>query len=147
MPEIRQHLNRYGDRAKFQFTGHSLGGSLALLVNLMLLARKELNQSALLPVVTFGSPYVFCNGQKILDKLGLDEGNVHCVMMHRDIVPRAFSCNYPSYVAQLLKRLNGTFRSHPCLNKNVSILLRAIIHVLDQGKNFYRPSQVDIFAN
>ncbi|KAL2461494.1 alpha/beta-Hydrolases superfamily protein [Abeliophyllum distichum] len=118
MPEIMQHLNRFGDRAKLQFTGHSLGGSLALLVNLMLLTRKVVKPSALLPVVTFGSPFVFCGGQKILDELGLDENHVHCVMMHRDIVPRAFSCNYPNYVAQVLKRLSGTFRSHPCLNKN-----------------------------
>lgn len=122
MPEILQHLARFGDRAKLQFTGHSLGGSLSLLVNLMLLTRKVVRPSALLPVVTFGSPFVFCGGQKILDELGLDENHIHCVMMHRDIVPRAFSCNYPNYVAQVLKRLNSTFRSHPCLNKNVSIL-------------------------
>ncbi|KAI7732954.1 hypothetical protein M8C21_004240 [Ambrosia artemisiifolia] len=118
MPHILEHLNRYGERAKLQFTGHSLGGSLSLLVNLMLLTRNMVKPSALRPVVTFGSPFVFCNGQKILDKLGLDENHVHCVMMHRDIVPRAFSCNYPNHVAQLLKRLCGTFRSHPCLNRN-----------------------------
>ncbi|KAL3536718.1 hypothetical protein ACH5RR_000084 [Cinchona calisaya] len=118
MPEITQHLKRFGNRAKLQFTGHSLGGSLSLLINLMLLTREEVEPSALLPVVTFGSPFVFCGGQKVLDKLGLDENHVHCVMMHRDIVPRAFSCNYPDHVAQILKRLNGTFRSHPCLNKN-----------------------------
>ncbi|KAK1420232.1 hypothetical protein QVD17_21660 [Tagetes erecta] len=118
MPYILEHLNRYGERAKLQFTGHSLGGSLSLLVNLMLLTRKVVKSSALRPVVTFGSPFVFCNGQKILDQLGLDENHVHCVMMHRDIVPRAFSCNYPKHVAQLLKRLCGPFRSHPCLNRN-----------------------------
>lgn len=120
MPQIMEHLNRYGERAKLQFTGHSLGGSLSLLVNLMLLMRKVIKPSALRPVVTFGSPFVFCGGQKILDELGLDENHVHCVIMHRDIVPRAFSCNYPDRAAQLLKRLHGTFRSHPCLNKNVS---------------------------
>ncbi|KAI3444428.1 hypothetical protein Pfo_001093 [Paulownia fortunei] len=118
MPEIKQHMNRFGDRAKLQFTGHSLGGSLALLVNLMLLTRKEVEQSALLPVVTFGSPFVFCGGQKILDQLNLDEKHIHSVMLHRDIVPRAFSCKYPNYVAQVLKRLTSTFRFHPCLNKN-----------------------------
>ncbi|KVH89036.1 Lipase, class 3 [Cynara cardunculus var. scolymus] len=118
MPHILEHLNRYGERAKLQFTGHSLGGSLSLLVNLMLLTRKVVKPSALRPVVTFGSPFVFCSGQKILDQLGLDENHIHCVMMHRDIVPRAFSCNYPNHVAQLLKRLCGTFRSHPCLNRN-----------------------------
>ncbi|KAK1408814.1 hypothetical protein QVD17_40887 [Tagetes erecta] len=118
MPHILEHMNRYGERAKLQFTGHSLGGSLSLLVNLMLLTRGVVKPSALRSVVTFGSPFVFCNGQKILDQLGLDENHVHCVMMHRDIVPRAFSCNYPNHVAQLLKRLCGTFRSHPCLNRN-----------------------------
>ncbi|CAN4108399.1 unnamed protein product [Withania somnifera] len=118
MPEIMEHLHRFGNKAKFQFTGHSLGGSLSLLVNLMLLTRKVINPSSLLPVVTFGSPFVFCGGQKVLNDLGLDENHVQCVMMHRDIVPRAFSCNYPNHVAQVLKRLNRTFRSHPCLNKN-----------------------------
>ncbi|CAI0423266.1 unnamed protein product [Linum tenue] len=118
MPEIMSHLERYGDRAKLQFTGHSLGGSLSLLIHLMLLTRKVVtNPSILRPVVTFGSPFVFCGGKKVLSNLGLDESHIHSVIMHRDIVPRAFSCNYPDHVALLLKRLNGTFRSHPCLNK------------------------------
>lgn len=121
MPEIIEHLNKYGERAKFQFTGHSLGGSLSLLVHLMLQTRKILKPSTLQPVVTFGSPFVFCGGQKIFDELGLDENQIHSVMMHRDIVPRAFSCNYPNHVATVLKRLNS-FRSHPCLIKNVSII-------------------------
>lgn len=127
MPEIMEHLNKYGERAKVQFTGHSLGGSLSLLVHLMLLTRKVVKPSVLRPVVTFGSPFVFCGGQKILDELGLDESQIHCVMMHRDIVPRAFSCNYPNHVANLLKRLNGTFRSHPCLNQNVSIIIMSFL--------------------
>ncbi|KDP28502.1 hypothetical protein JCGZ_14273 [Jatropha curcas] len=118
MPVIIDHLTRHGERAKLQFTGHSLGGSLSLLVNLMLLTRKVVKPSTLRPVVTFGSPFVFCGGHKILSNLGLEDGHVHSVMMHRDIVPRAFSCNYPNQVAQVLKRLNGSFRSHPCLIKN-----------------------------
>ncbi|CAL0311303.1 unnamed protein product [Lupinus luteus] len=118
MPEIMDHLKRHGERAKLQFTGHSLGGSLSLLVHLMLLTRKVVNSSTLRPVVTFGSPFVFCGGQRILDELGLDESHIHCVMMHRDIVPRAFSCNYPNHVAVVLKRLNSSFRSHPCLMKH-----------------------------
>lgn len=121
-PIILEHLEKYGERARIRFTGHSLGGSLSLLVHLMLLTRKVLKPSNLRPVVTFGSPFVFCGGQKILDELGVDEDDIHCVIMHRDIVPRAFSCNYPNHIAQLLKRLQGTFRSHPCLNRNVSKL-------------------------
>ncbi|KAF8051637.1 hypothetical protein N665_1687s0003 [Sinapis alba] len=118
LPEITEHLSLHGDKAKFQFTGHSLGGSLSLIVNLMLLSRGLVSSEAMKPVVTFGSPFVFCGGEKILEELGLDESHVHCVMMHRDIVPRAFSCNYPDHVALVLKRLNGSFRTHPCLNKN-----------------------------
>ncbi|KAF7826170.1 phospholipase A1 PLIP1, chloroplastic [Senna tora] len=119
MPEIMEHLTKHGARAKLQFTGHSLGGSLSLLVHLMLLKRKVVTPSTLRPVVTFGSPFVFCGGRKILNQLGLEEeSHIHCVMMHRDIVPRAFSCNYPNHVALLLKRLNGSFRSHPCLTKS-----------------------------
>ena len=121
MPEIMEHMNRHGERAKLQFAGHSLGGSLSLLINLMLLTREVVKPSALRPVVTFGSPYVFCGGEKILDELGLDEDHVHCVMMHRDIVPRAFACNYPDRFTQLLKRLTAKFRSHPCLNRKVRI--------------------------
>ncbi|KAJ8466951.1 hypothetical protein OPV22_029503 [Ensete ventricosum] len=116
LPEIKEHLSRHGDRARLRFTGHSLGGSLCLLVGLMLLARGDVKLRHLLPVVTFGSPSVFCGGQRVLEKLGMDEGFVRSVMMHRDIVPRAFSCNYPNHVAHVLKRLNGAFRSHPCLN-------------------------------
>ncbi|KAF8032463.1 hypothetical protein BT93_D1391 [Corymbia citriodora subsp. variegata] len=118
LPEIIEHLNKFGDRAKFQFTGHSLGGSLALLVHLMLISKKILKPCNLRPAVTFGSPFVFCGGKKILNQLGLDENIVQCVMMHRDIVPRAFSCSYPNQVAVLLRRLPGSFRSHPCLIRN-----------------------------
>ncbi|KAK1364246.1 phospholipase A1 PLIP1, chloroplastic [Heracleum sosnowskyi] len=120
-PIIMEHLDKYGEGAKLSFTGHCFGGSVSLLVSLMLLTRKVVKPSALRPVVTFGSPFVFCDGQKILDALGLDEDHVHSVIMHRDIVPRAFSCNYPDHIVQILKRLNGAFRSHPCLIKNAKI--------------------------
>lgn len=116
LPEIQNHMKDNGHKAKFQFTGHSLGGSLSQLVHMMLIARGVVNPSMLLPVVTFGSPFVFCGGHKILEKLGVNENHLHSVIMHRDIVPRAFSCSYPRQVAQVLKRLNGSFRSHPCLD-------------------------------
>ncbi|XP_071906147.1 phospholipase A1 PLIP1, chloroplastic-like [Coffea arabica] len=102
MPEIIQHLERIGNQTKLQLTGHSLGGSLSLLVSLMPLTRKVVKPSALLPVVTFGY-------QKVLDQLGLDENNVHCVVMHKDIIPRAFSCNYPKHVKQLYSSMGKIF--------------------------------------
>ncbi|CAL9002949.1 unnamed protein product [Prunus brigantina] len=119
MPEILDHLERKGEQAKFQFTGHCIGGSIALLVHLMLLTRNLVKPSTLRPVVTFGSPFVFCKGHKILEQLSLDESDhIHCVMMHRDIVPRAFSSNYNNQVITLLGRLNGSFQTHPCLIKS-----------------------------
>ncbi|RDX64568.1 hypothetical protein CR513_56859, partial [Mucuna pruriens] len=116
LPEVRAHLNSHGSRATFRFTGHSLGGSLALLVNLMLLIRKEAPFSSLLPVITFGAPSIMCGGDTLLDKLGLPRSHVQAITMHRDIVPRAFSCKFPNHIAELLKAVNATFRNHPCLN-------------------------------
>lgn len=123
LPEVHSHLRAKGSRATFRFTGHSLGGSLALLVNLMLLIRQEVSISSLLPVITFGSPSIMCGGDSLLDKLGLPRSHLQAIMMHRDIVPRAFSCKYPDHVARLLKAVNGNFRNHPCLNNQVSSCL------------------------
>ncbi|XP_031288087.1 phospholipase A1 PLIP2, chloroplastic-like [Pistacia vera] len=116
LPEVRAHLKASGNRATFRFTGHSLGGSLSLLINLMLLIRGEVPASSLLPVITFGAPSIMCGGDHLLRKLGLPRSHVQAITMHRDIVPRAFSCNYPNHVAELLKAVNGNFRNHPCLN-------------------------------
>ncbi|KAG6520306.1 hypothetical protein ZIOFF_017354 [Zingiber officinale] len=127
LPEVAEHLRRYGDGARFRFTGHSLGGSLCILVAFMLLARGNVERRHLHPVVTFGTPSVFCGGERVLQALGLDDGFVLSVMMHLDIVPRAFSCDYPDQVAQLLKRLNGAFRSHPCLNNQALFLLQSLL--------------------
>ncbi|KAL6968601.1 hypothetical protein U1Q18_034402 [Sarracenia purpurea var. burkii] len=116
LPEVHAHLKYHGDRATFRFTGHSLGGSLSLLINLMLLIRGEVTHSSLLPVITFGSPSIMCGGDRLLQELGLPRSHVQAITMHRDIVPRAFSCNYPNHVAEFLKAINGNFRNHPCLN-------------------------------
>lgn len=115
LPYVRSHLRTYGKSAALRFTGHSLGGSLALLVNLMLLMRGEAPIASLLPVITFGAPCVMCGGDHLLSKLGLPKSHVQSITMHRDIVPRVFSCNYPDHVANILKLANGNFRSHPCL--------------------------------
>ncbi|XP_011621237.1 uncharacterized protein LOC18428351 [Amborella trichopoda] len=118
LPEILDYRARHGDKARFRFTGHSLGGSLSLLVSLMLVGRGVVAPERALPVVTFGSPCIMCGGMRALEALGLDEGHVHSVMMHRDVVPRAFSCTYPNHVAVVLKRLSAHFRNHPCLLNN-----------------------------
>uniref|UniRef100_J3KYD3 Fungal lipase-type domain-containing protein n=1 Tax=Oryza brachyantha TaxID=4533 RepID=J3KYD3_ORYBR len=115
LPYVRSHLRSSGKAAALRFTGHSLGGSLALLVNLMLLMRGVVPASSLLPVITFGAPCIMCGGDHLLHKLGLPRNHVQSITMHRDIVPRVFSCNYPDHVANILKLANGNFRSHPCL--------------------------------
>ncbi|KAI4340250.1 hypothetical protein MLD38_025109 [Melastoma candidum] len=116
LPELWEHLKAKGNKATFRFTGHSLGGSLSLLINLMLLIRGEVPAACLLPVITFGAPSVMCGGDRLLNKLGLPKSHVQSVTMHRDIVPRAFSCHYPGHVAEILKAVNGKFRTHSCLD-------------------------------
>ena len=120
LPEVHAHIKAHGRHAKFRFTGHSLGGSLSLLINLMLLMRGEVPYPLLLPVITFGSPCIMCGGDDLLRKLSLPKSHVQAIVMHRDIVPRAFSCNYPRPAAELLKAVNGSFRNHPCLNNQVN---------------------------
>ncbi|CAD6232250.1 unnamed protein product [Miscanthus lutarioriparius] len=115
LPYVKAHLKSCSKSARLRFTGHSLGGSLALLVNLMLLMRGEAPASSLLPVITFGAPCIMCGGDHLLRRLGLPRSHVQSITMHRDIVPRVFSCHYPDHVANILKVANGNFRSHPCL--------------------------------
>lgn len=119
LPHVLEHVQKHGSAARFRFTGHSLGGSLAILLSLLLRARDTAPLSSLLPVTTFGSPYVLCGGDYLLQQLGLPHNHVQMVVMHRDIVPRSFTCDYPDHVAEVLRRVNGTFRNYACLKKQV----------------------------
>ncbi|KAG7635363.1 Fungal lipase-like domain [Arabidopsis suecica] len=141
LPEVHAHLNSRGkNRAFLRFSGHSLGGSLSLLVNLMLLIRGQVPASSLLPVITFGSPCIMCGGDRLLQKLGLPKSHLLGISMHRDIVPRAFSCNYPNRAAKLLKALNGNFRNHPCLNnQNVLYSPMGKLLILQPSERFSPP--------
>eukprot|EP00250_Pteridium_aquilinum_P020562 c24860_g1_i1 orf=683-3415(+) len=116
LPEVLAHISTHSDLAQARFTGHSLGGSLATLLALMFQIRGVLPSTAILPVVTFGSPCIMCGGDYLLQKLKLPVNHIQSVIMHRDVVPRAFACDYPDHVAEVLKRLNTRFRDHPCLN-------------------------------
>ncbi|CAH8269515.1 unnamed protein product [Arabidopsis lyrata] len=141
LPEVHAHLNSRGrHRAFLRFSGHSLGGSLSLLVNLMLLIRGQVPASSLLPVITFGSPCIMCGGDRLLQKLGLPKSHLLGISMHRDIVPRAFSCNYPNRAANILKALNGNFRNHPCLNnQNVLYSPMGKLLILQPSERFSPP--------
>ena len=50
----------------------------------------------------------------LLARIGLPAGAIRNVVMHRDIVPRAFACDY-TLVADLLARVSDGFREHGCL--------------------------------
>ncbi|MCO5561192.1 hypothetical protein L7F22_014813 [Adiantum nelumboides] len=116
LPEVLAHFSAHGELSQLRLTGHSLGGSLATLLALMFQIRGVLPRNCILPVVTFGSPCVMCGGDSLLHKMDLPASHIQSIIMHRDVVPRAFSCDYPDRAAQILKRLNGKFRDHPCLN-------------------------------
>ena len=51
----------------------------------------------------------------LLAMVGLPPSAVRNVLMHKDIVPRAFACDY-RLVADLLRRVNEAFREHACLS-------------------------------
>lgn len=55
--------------------------------------------------------------QGILQALGLEAGCVRNIFMSKDIVPRAFACDY-TLVADLLRRVGEGFREHDCLMGN-----------------------------
>eukprot|EP00193_Tetraselmis_chui_P001022 CAMPEP_0177764746 /NCGR_PEP_ID=MMETSP0491_2-20121128/7581_1 /TAXON_ID=63592 /ORGANISM="Tetraselmis chuii, Strain PLY429" /LENGTH=724 /DNA_ID=CAMNT_0019280965 /DNA_START=198 /DNA_END=2368 /DNA_ORIENTATION=+ len=131
LPLIQEHLDS-SPFATVTFTGHSLGGALATVLLLMYRARGVLDRKNIAPVYTFGSAAVFCSTggvslhadgaegdgdatHDMLSKLDLPEGSVRNVVMHRDIVPRAFACDY-SLVAPILARFAPPFREHGTLH-------------------------------
>ncbi len=52
--------------------------------------------------------------RSLLERMGLPAGAIRNIIMHRDIVPRAFACDY-KLVADLLARVGDGFREHGCL--------------------------------
>ena len=62
-----------------------------------------------------GQPCIPPGSNGLLAKMGLPHGAVRNVIMHRDIVPRAFACDY-TLVADLLARVSDSFRYHSCLH-------------------------------
>ncbi|KAK9906702.1 hypothetical protein WJX75_006470 [Coccomyxa subellipsoidea] len=52
--------------------------------------------------------------RSLLERMGLPTGAIRNIIMHRDIVPRAFACDY-TLVADLLARVGDGFREHGCL--------------------------------
>jgi hypothetical protein len=48
--------------------------------------------------------------KNLLERMGLNGGAVRNVMMHRDLVPRAFACDY-ALVSDLLARVSDSFKN------------------------------------
>lgn len=71
-------------------------------------------------------------GGGLLAGLGLPEGAVRNVVMSRDIVPRAFACDY-ALVADILKRVSPSFRDHRCLAGGPRVVPPAPAHVRANG--------------
>ncbi|GAQ80283.1 hypothetical protein KFL_000500360 [Klebsormidium nitens] len=143
LPFVKQHMkDNNGHTPRLRFAGHSLGGSLAIMMSLMMQIRGDIPKDAVLPVHTFGAPSIMCGGDHLLGELGLALNHVVNVVMHRDIVPRAFACDYPDSVVEVLRRMGGGFKDHACL-KNLNLLFApmGVMMVLqpDQDQAPYHP--------
>jgi len=142
LPLVQDHLAT-SPTARVAFTGHSLGGSLGTLLMMMYVRRGVIDPANLAPVYTFGSPSVLCDGEcengvcppsgeeprSALARLGLPVDSVRNVMMHKDIVPRAFACDF-SKVSEILKRVHDSFREHKFLSGNRQVLYKVVGKVM-----------------
>ena len=113
LPLVQSHMAAYGKRARISFTGHSLGGSLAVLLSLMFRYRGVVPVSALNQVYTFGAPSVLNGGNDLLKQLGFSPRHVQSVVIARDLVPRIFSSDIPEQIVEVLKRVNQNFCDLP----------------------------------
>lgn len=99
---VKAHVTKHGARARVRITGHSIGGSIATLLALMLLMRNGAPRYALADVWLFGAPYCMLGGDALLARLGLPRTFIRSVMMGDDVVPRSFSCYYPKWAQNIL---------------------------------------------
>ena len=107
---VREHVATHGSNARVHVTGHSIGGSLAMVLGLMLILRGAAEKKHVADVWTFGAPYVLCGGDALLRRLGLPRSFIKSVAMGKDIVPRSFSCYYPEWARRALEMAPGALR-------------------------------------
>ena len=107
---VRAHVATHGANARVHITGHSIGGSLAMVLGLMLILRGAVEKKHVADVWTFGAPYVLCGGDELLRRLGLERSFSKSVAMGKDIVPRSFSCYYPEWARRALEMAPGSLR-------------------------------------
>ena len=108
---VKAHVAKHGARARVRITGHSIGGSIAMILAMLLLVRNGAPRYALADVWAFGAPYVMTGGEALLARLGLPRRFIRMVTMGDDIVPRSFSCYYPQWARSLLDNAPGPFNT------------------------------------
>ena len=106
---VKAHVAKHGARARVRITGHSIGGSIAMILAMLLLVRNGAPRYALADVWAFGAPYVMTGGEALLARLGLPRSFIRMVTMGDDIVPRSFSCYYPQWARSVLDNAPGPF--------------------------------------
>ena len=107
---VRAHVETHGTNARVHITGHSIGGSLAMVLALMLILRGAAEKKHVADVWTFGAPYVLCGGDALLRRLRLPRSFIKSVAMGKDIVPRSFSCYYPAWARRALEMAPGSLK-------------------------------------
>eukprot|EP00210_Caulerpa_lentillifera_P007163 g6853.t1 len=160
VPLIRDHVS-LGSHKKISFTGHSLGGAIATVLFMILVHRGMLEAKNVGQVFTFGGAACFCDAfdcsncvlsssdssystsnQNLLEKLNLPTDTVVNIIMHKDIIPRAFAADY-SLLAVFLRNWSSSFRTHHCLVSQERALLYNFIGEVfvlqpEAGVNFVR---------
>ncbi|KAK3245088.1 hypothetical protein CYMTET_45325 [Cymbomonas tetramitiformis] len=139
LPFILEHLAAHGQEARLCFTGHSIGGSIAMLLAMLLRHRRIAPREAFEdPIYTFGAPHVICSDvchidesgscrsdSALLERLGLRQDFAWHIMLNWDIVPRALTCDYTP-VQRLLRRVGTSFRQLGCLEGEGPVMYAAL---------------------
>eukprot|EP00798_Chlamydomonas_sp_ICE-L_P021817 gene21817-28840_t len=131
LPSVKQYLAA-NPSGKVCFTGHSIGGSLALALMLLFKIRGVIKAENISDVYTFGLPSIFLEGKScfdhitssselcgcgpggLLEAVGLPETIVRNVLMACDLVPRAFTCDY-GCLAKLICCMGPGLKEHSLL--------------------------------
>lgn len=98
-------------------TGHSIGGSIAILLKLMIHYWK-IRQPLTVTAYAFGSPGVFSEGfqdEVLLDRMNIPVDTIQNITMHKDIVPKAFTCDYS--ILRNVLTVFPSFSHHPNLHR------------------------------
>ena len=139
LPIALEHLAQ-GPEYCITFTGHSLGGSLGMLLALMMVHRGDVSGNRIKDVVCFAGPSIFAEAcsacgasthgdhrckcvraeaaarqASLLHRVGFPAEKIKNICMSNDIVPRALSCDY-SPVQPILRKIRGSLKDHPCLS-------------------------------